>query len=149
MQVVVNRLGGGADFAAAIKTLLTTVGTKAGLFKNDIIPTPDTVLGVGGLVDANFDGYAQKAALHSVGPFFDPNLNFEIQSPSITWTPTAGVTPNTIYGMYVIDSTGALVYSCRFTNPVLLSGILTGITVVPRFAVPSFGWPTIIEPDAA
>jgi hypothetical protein len=96
--------------------ILTTLQTQWAatlvikLFKNDYTPVDGS--SVGNFVEADFDGYASQGiaawgAPIAVGP------RGQIQSASNTFTKAAGVVPNDIYGYYVLDGGGSLLWAER------------------------------------
>jgi hypothetical protein len=96
-------------------------GSKIGLIKADFTPTPDLVLG--GITEADFDGYAKVAA----APFsavFEGEGDLELVSAaSKHWQPTGSVTPNTIYGWFLVDSGGTILLGTeKFDSPIALNG---------------------------
>lgn len=94
-----------------LKTYLRTL--KIRLFKNDWNPGPAD--DVADYTEANFDGYAAK----DVDQFGDAFLNGDNKAESDdivrTWTCTGNVTPNTIYGYYITNPAGDLIWAER--NP--------------------------------
>jgi hypothetical protein len=87
------------------------------LYQNNHIPTPGDV--VGDYTVATFDGYAAVVYKASSGPYRWPDGSygpFQVCS----FPMTAATTPNTIYGCYCLDPTGALAFAIRFDQPVAM-----------------------------
>jgi len=93
-------------------------GSLIHLMKADVLNTPDTVLG--DLEEADFPGYAATGPQNS----FDRGINPETGNPMLyidseaSWVCTgyAG-TPQPIYGWYMVNDGGELIYVHRFDNP--------------------------------
>jgi hypothetical protein len=79
------------------------------LFENNFTPTPTSLLA--DYVEATFSGYAAVATAFGT-PGLDPN-NIPVAPAPVTYI-TTGVTPGVAYGIYILDSTGALVAGSRF-----------------------------------
>jgi hypothetical protein len=85
------------------------------LFQNNFNPTPASILA--DFTEATFDGYAAQVFKMDAGPtrFADGSIG--------TWNlttfhQTGNTTPNTIYGCYLLDPSGALAIAVRFDTPV-------------------------------
>ena len=96
-----------------LNEVLAAVPLRAGLFKNDRTPKPADV--IGDYTEADFSGYdgvknltAWTAAVTIAG-------HGSSSANGVTWTHNGGPTDNLIYGVFVIDNTGALVWAER--NP--------------------------------
>src|SRR5438067_6505498 len=89
------------------KTRLTTMlgavpllAPKLALYKNDYIPDQRTV--IGDLVEADFGGYTAGGNALTWGTVgFDAN-GIPVGPASTTYTSTTAVTPNLIYGCYLL-----------------------------------------------
>jgi len=86
---------------------------KMALFKNDIVPTPSNVLA--DFTEADFTGYAQQSPVFGA-VVIDEN-GIPVAPASSTFTASGSAITNTVYGMYLLDSTGALVGAARFDSP--------------------------------
>jgi len=86
------------------------------LFQNDITPTVETVLA--DLVEATFDGYASIETAGQQPADENPEGWGQANIPEVTFNMTGAVTPNTIYGGYLLNQAGALLGLFRFPNPV-------------------------------
>lgn len=123
----VFELGALAD---AIAGVLTTAKCK--LFQNNYTPTPSSV--VADFTAATYVGNA-TATLTFDAPSVSDDGHVETHATPAAWRPTNGVTPNTIYGLYITDTTGAdLLFACRFDGAPLpmndsLDVIITVITL--------------------
>lgn len=146
--MVVNRDGANALLAVlqtAIKAGGSLGATKLGLFQADIVPTPNTPLV--DLVEADYDGYAQKTLTWTIGPYFNPGNQSELQNTSQNWTPTGSTTPNTIYGYFVLSAAGALLWAERFDTPRVLDGATTTLTLLPTLVLVPGGLSAIVQPQ--
>lgn len=142
---------GTAGYLAALTALKASWLTGAGvgpleihLYQNDYTPGPGSV--VGDFVPADFDGYAEKVVTLTVGPYINPAGQAEIQNASMNWTPTGSTTPNTIYGYFILDTSGDYVGGERFAAPRALNGPLTTLTILPTFVIPLNGIAGITQP---
>lgn len=99
------------------------------LFKNDITPTDTTV--VGDFTEADFTNYAAVDLLRANwnNAITDSGSGKSVYNSAITWT--AGTTGNTIYGSYVLDVSGNLIFSRRFSSPRTMNNTNT-LTITPE-----------------
>jgi hypothetical protein len=106
-------------FASQKTRLATMVGAipllapKMGLYKNNIIPTELNVLA--DFTEADFTGYAQQTPVF--GPVVIDENGVPVAPLSATFTQTGVVITNVVFGMFVIDSTGALLGAALFDIP--------------------------------
>lgn len=97
------------------------------LYMNNVALTPDTPLTA--LMEATFTGYAAVAIPGLSPPYIDPVSNQEVISiGSATFIAGAGMTPQTIYGAYVLDHAGVLQGFEALPAPVLLTEAGDGLT---------------------
>jgi hypothetical protein len=93
-----------------------------------------------GLTEANFDGYARKAASFGGTPFIDENGVYTVQGSALVFQPSDTVTANSIYGYVLTGSNSVTVQGGEvFNSPISLTGPATALTVVPRCGVPVNG----------
>lgn len=84
------------------------------LFRNDYVPVKGTVLG--SLTEATFTGYASIDLTNPVTqPALDGTDRAWVLWDLVSWT-KAGATGNTIYGYWVEDDDGNLLYVERFDS---------------------------------
>lgn len=114
------------------------------LYKNDVTPGLDSV--ESDFDEADFDGYADFDLTWPVGPYINPTGQAEIQAPSNNWTPTGAVTPNTVYGYYLVDSGGDLIGGERFDSPRAMNGILTSLTLLASLVLIPGGISANVQP---
>ncbi len=113
----------------------TPSATEVHLVKAPFSPTP--TLDVSTLTEADFTGYAPIAIAAWGAPHLDSVGNFLIISQTpLVWTATDAVSPNTIYGGYVIDSDTDTVMAFTLPATPMLSGgaqmaIITGVGFTP------------------
>lgn len=105
---------GKVNFAKYATRQTASANLYCNLFQNNATITHSTV--IGDLTPATFSGYAQ--VLMS-GPVTSGTLDGSGRSVTqwdlITWT-KSGVTGNTIYGYYVTDNAGALLWVEKFAT---------------------------------
>jgi hypothetical protein len=98
-----DALVGGADFT----------GAKLHLFKNNLTPTPNTLLA--DFTPADYSGYAAKTVTWS-DAYFDSNDDAIVSGGEHLFAQT-GATGNDIYGAYLTDSAGTkLLRSARLPD---------------------------------
>lgn len=102
------------------------------LFKNDLTPVKTHV--VASFVEADFDGYA-GIDMDAWTPGFDEELQKAVlRSALLTFTATGAVTSNVIYGYYITNNAGTLVYCAeRFSITIFVDETGDSIAVVSRF----------------
>lgn len=98
-----------------------------GLFINDVNPTQD-------FVTADFDeptwtGYARKDITWQT-PYANAAQQAEIIATSLTFLSGSDADTN-VYGFFVVDSGGVLIYGDRFETPIPVVGV-SAVTVLPR-----------------
>lgn len=109
-------------------------GALVHLFKNDLVPAPNTVLA--DFTEADFDGYAASAAIVWGDPYQNELNQSTILGDAKTFTATGATTPNDIYGYYITDAGGTeLLLSERFAEvqPMPAAGAVT--IVIPRVTI--------------
>lgn len=101
------------------------------LFQNNYIPVAGTV--IGDLTEATFSGYAAQAlAGGAVSGMLDASGRAVAQWNAVTFT-KAGATGNTIYGYYVIDGSGNLLWAERFDSSIAMNTDGAFIQLTPKF----------------
>jgi hypothetical protein len=121
-------------------TALTTTGKPLHapimkLFQNNYTPVHGTTLS--NLTEATFVGYVASSAITFGTAYLNSQGYAEIDGPTTQFTCTASTTPNTIYGYWVEDGSGNLLYAERFTAPQYITGSGQAVVVVPRFTLGS------------
>lgn len=105
------------------------------LFKNDFTPGPATV--IGDFTQADFSGYGAAATANPVtAAALDASNRAVVTWDPVTWTKN-GATGNTIYGYYVVDSTGSLLWAERFDGSIPMTVDGAFIQITPRFTFKS------------
>lgn len=109
-------------------------GSIMGLFVNNVTPTAQTTLAE--LTPATFAGYAPVnltwGSLLSEG-----NGAALLVSNLANFRATDGVTPNIVYGFYVIDKTTPtpnLIGAELFSQPISVAALNEGVSIVGQFA---------------
>lgn len=86
------------------------------LFKNDVTPTPSTV--VGDLTEATFPGYASFTVVTMGANFIDSAGRVCSNTGQHQFVCSGGGPLETIYGCYFVDTGGLLVMAARFDEPI-------------------------------
>ncbi len=86
-------------------------GASLCIFKNDYTPINTTVLA--DLTEANFDGYARITLDSWTSAFLNADNKAEVDETTRTFTVSGVSTPNTVYGAFVLDGSGNLLYAER------------------------------------
>jgi len=106
------------------------------LYKNDYTPTDtDTVANY---VEADFNGYSAQAAVGWSAATGDGLGRAFTQATQLVYTKAAGGTTNQIYGYYVTDAGGNLLWAERDPNaPIPMVNTGDQYKVTPRFTFKS------------
>lgn len=91
---------------------------KIKLYKNNHTPAVGDL--VGDYDEADFDGYGEITLAWSAA-FTNGDGKGQITGDSCTWVRGAGATSNTIYGVYVVDYGGDLMYAEKFPAPISMT----------------------------
>lgn len=105
------------------------------LFQNNHTPTVGDVNA--DYTEATFTGYAGVALGTWNAAFLNGSNQGEIDANPVTFTRTAGATSNTIYGAYVVDNAGDVVYAEKFSAPISMASTGDAFTYTPRFTAVS------------
>lgn len=114
---------------------VTTLGNASiGLVRDPVSPSVNTVLD--DLVEANYDGYERQAAgLTGTAHIGPGDLSF-VQGGTLIFAPDDTTTVNTIYGQFLVDSTGnALLAVEAFDSGINLPSPSYELTIVERFGL--------------
>lgn len=128
-MIVVMQGGAAVLLEKGLDGLTATV--ELHLYKNDVAPTPTSILA--DFTEADFDGYGPETITPVSWPIFLKGISQAVAvGPAIVFSPTGSVTPNLVYGYFVTDSTGArLLWGERFEEEQVMNGVTTGFTLVP------------------
>lgn len=120
---------------AFLSGLSAFVADRMKLFQNNLVPTADTILS--DLTEATFSGYsAGMFSGGALGGSLDAfNRGYATWSP-LTWT-KSGATGNTIYGYYVTNSGGSLLWIERFDIPIPMTTDGAYLVITPRLTFTS------------
>lgn len=118
---------------------------KVHLAKAAFTPTP--TLDVGTLAEADFTGYSSKA-ISSWGTTHRDSFNQEliVATSAAAWTPTDGVTPNTIYGWWMVGSDGSTVACGVFNPPLPMTSAANTIELVVGVAYGPWQFTAVLLP---
>lgn len=101
------------------------------LYQNDYDPIPTST--VANFTQANFTGYAAIAVNTWGDAFLNGDGYAQIEEVARTFTCTGALTPNTIYGYYITDPAGDLVYAEKnLAGSVLMNASGKTYSVLPR-----------------
>jgi len=103
------------------------------LYQNNQFPDPtDTAAAY---IEATFSGYPGPVPPVFGSAFINGAGQGEIAATTLTFVHNGGPTANTVYGIFVTDSGGGLVYAERFGAPVLMASATDFILYTPRITV--------------
>lgn len=105
------------------------------LFKNDHVPVVGD--GNGNYTEANFSGYASVALGDWNAAILNDDDKGEIDGDPATFTHNGGGTSNTVYGAYVVNNAGDVVYAERFAAPRVMASNGDEIVYTPKFTAVS------------
>lgn len=83
-------------------------GAKVRLFKNDFVPDAETILG--DFTAADFPGYAEITLETWSAAYTNEGGRAQTDHPMVTWTVSDDFVGQTIYGMYVVNAGGDLLW---------------------------------------
>jgi len=117
---------------------------ELGLFQNNVVFDPDLTV-IGDLDEADYTGYA-KEALTWDQPSVSDDGNLEMHASQATFRPTDAVTPNDIYGWFLVDAGGALIAGGNFdTAPLPMNNALDVIKVTLQLRPTAGGLASVIS----
>ncbi len=103
------------------------------LFKNNYTPVAGTTLAA--LTEADFNGYVAKALTNWTSPT-PVASRAQTQADPVNWTKGVGGTGNSIYGYYVIDNAGNLLWAERDPNaPIDMNTDGKQYLILPRYTL--------------
>jgi len=108
----------------------TTCLTTLKLFKNDHVPAVDDVNG--DYTEADFSGYADVDLGDWNSAFLNGDDKGEIDADPALFQHNGGGTSNTVYGAYVVNGAGDVVYAERFAAPRVMSAATDSITYTAK-----------------
>jgi hypothetical protein len=132
----------------AILTELTAAdgvfdGAKIALYQNDVTPTPLTV--IGGLTEATYTGYAQKAIVWAAPSDTAGGTAEVIGTIAAAFRPTATTTGNVIYGLMIVTAGGALLLSARLDESRAMAETLDYLNITIRLRLTQDGLAVSID----
>lgn len=113
-----------------------TVFKNLKLFQNNHTPAVGDVNG--DYTEATFTGYS-AIDIHSTfgAAFINGSNQGEIDGSQQTFTRSAGATSNTIYGAYVTDNAGDVVFAEKFPAPISMATAGDAILYTPKITAVS------------
>lgn len=133
MSAVVTLAEKVAIFAALKAASGLWDGAKVGLFVNDVIPNQNMV--TADFTEPAWTGYAQQTLTWAT-PYANASAQAEMIAGSKTFISGSDADDN-VYGFFVTDSGGTLIYGDRFATPIPAVGV-TGITALPVVRMKDF-----------
>jgi hypothetical protein len=135
MAVLVPKAQIAANLSAIQTASLKALTVR--LLHDQLPEDPETPLTALVAAEATFGGYAPKTAVALTGPVVIPGETPELISPLLTWT-YGGVAPSGImYGYFVVDATGAILYWWEnFPTPIPLAANLDTCSFVAKYNMP-------------
>lgn len=111
----------------------TLYHAKIRLFQEDIAIDQDTTLAILNAASATFAGYTdQTITFGPAGVSEDGAIEAIGTTPA--YAPTDGVTPNNIWGIYIVDQAGDLAFAGRFDSPPIpMVDATSHLTVILRY----------------
>jgi hypothetical protein len=104
------------------------------LYKNSVTLTATTV--ASDLAECNFPGYVSFAMPAWSPVFINPLDQAETDEANHVWTMTGTSPSNSVYGYYVTDSSGVLIYAeANPAGPQSMAALGDTYAVLPRFMV--------------
>ncbi len=111
--------------------LQSNYASRIKLFSNNHVPGPTTV--AGSLVEATFTGYSFISLSGvSVSGSLDMESRAVLSYSACTWT-KSGATGNTIYGYWVSDAAGVLLWVERFDSTIPMVSDGAYLVITPAF----------------
>jgi len=116
-----DNMGQAAAGAAGVLNL-----AKCGLIKADF--TALDTLALADISQADFDGYALSAAITWAAAAYSLDASAPMKVGDLkAFTCTGDVTPNTIFGMFIVDNAGAVLLATeKFAAPI---GVVNGVVI--------------------
>lgn len=110
-------------------------GGSIGLIAAPFAGSPSTTLG--GLTEANYDGYARQAVGSPNVTFNGSDGNVYVEFNTLQFSPTGSATPNTIYGFFWTpgNSTTTCWATDALAQQVYFSGTQNRLTITPRMGL--------------
>lgn len=128
-------IGGQRALLALLRPYLATL--QIGLFTNDWRPAiPDTIAAV---QEATYTGYARQSITSWSAVFTNLAGQAEVDAPAYTFQVTAPSSAQYVYGYFVADNLGNLIWGERNpAGPQPMFGLGAPYVVVPRFVLTNF-----------
>lgn len=128
-----------AGNAMATAQQTTLINAKVRLCKSVVPEDDNTVRADLVAIEADYTGYAAKVVAAFSGPFNDADGKAALISPLQNFNPSGSTVTNSIYGGWVEDSTGVLLYVFRLANPVPMLSALSNLALVIEPRIPGPG----------
>lgn len=108
-------------------------GAKVRLFQVDVPLDRSTTLATLNSDSATFTGYAEKTITWNA-PSRAVDGSIEVVGALSEWRPTDAVTPNNLFGAYVVNAAGELVLAGRFDDaPIPMADALDSLLLTIRW----------------
>lgn len=126
--------------AANLAAYPTISPSQLHLYKNDVVPDANSIVGM--FTEADFNGYFPENITMSPVALNDANIPVA-QGNLVHFQPTDELAPNTIYGVYITNNAGNLLIAAqRFDTPQPMNNALNVIAGLWRVSEPlsNYGW---------
>lgn len=105
---------------------------KVRLFKNDILPGPNNV--IGDFTEADYTGYTAGGITVTWTTIVHDDLGVPIvYGSNCLFKATGDTVANTLYGYYVVDAGPAYLYGGRFPSPEMFTATGDSVVIVPSY----------------
>ena len=124
-------------------SLINRILDGASYLQYSLFKAPTGALGTtfvyGDFTEADFDGYSSQIIYSASWSAATINVDGEAErtSADLTFTCTGSVTPNDIYGYFVHDDYGTVVWASKFAAPVTMDTNGQTIVIPPIFTLKS------------
>jgi len=117
---------------------------KVALYQSNTNPTPETP--IGDYTEATYSGYAKEAITWSAPTIADDGT-IEVIGVVGEFRPTSSVVTNSIYGLLLVDTTGAILYAAeRFDGaPLAMASVLDAIIPTLRVRITPSGVSVVVS----
>ncbi len=128
---------GANDLLALLQTAMAN--STLHLCKAVVPDDPATVLADLTAIEADYTGYAAKTIVAFSGPFDIPDVGASILSPLENFSPTGTAVANTIYGGWLQDAAGNLLFAFQLPTPTPLTSPTDVLSVILQPEYPGPG----------
>lgn len=114
------------------------------LYKNNLVFDPATVV-IGDLETASYTGFTTPTLVWDVASVSDDG-HAEVMAAQATFRPTSSVATNDIYGYYVVNAGGDLLFGGTFEGgPLPMNGVNDVIKLTVVYRLGSEGYASVVS----